>query len=74
MLQRLRGWPLLSGFRGAAPADQWTAAAAVASVSRAVAGFAGEELELEINPLIVAAEGGGAFAVDLLARGSTTES
>jgi acyl-CoA synthetase (NDP forming) len=74
MLQRLRGWPLLSGFRGAAPADQWAAAAAVASVSRAVAGFAGEELELEINPLIVAAEGGGAFAVDLLARGSTTES
>ena len=74
MLQRLRGWPLLSGFRGAAPADVRAAAEAVASVSRAVAGFAGERFELEINPLIVAEEGGGAFAVDLLARGSVTES
>jgi acyl-CoA synthetase (NDP forming) len=74
MLQRLRGWPLLSGFRGAPQADQWAAAAAVASVSRAVAGFAGHELELEVNPLIVADEGAGAFAVDLLARGSANES
>jgi hypothetical protein len=39
-------------------------------VSRAVTGLAGTELEFEINPLIVAADGGGAFAVDLLATGA----
>ncbi|MPZ00480.1 MAG: CoA-binding protein [Actinophytocola sp.] len=68
MLRRLQGWPLLAGFRGAAPADVKAAAEAVASVSRAVAGLAGQELEFEINPLIVAEDGGGAFAVDLLAH------
>jgi acyl-CoA synthetase (NDP forming) len=68
MLRRLRGWPLLSGFRGSAPRDVKAAAEAVAAVSRAVAGLAGQRLEFEINPLIVAEDGGGAFAVDVLAH------
>lgn len=74
MLRRLRAWPLLAGFRGAAPADVKAAAEAVAAVSRAVAGLADHELEFEINPLVVAEEGGGAFAVDLLARGPSDPS
>lgn len=70
LLRKLRGWPLLDGFRGAPPADIEAAAEAVASVSRAVAGLAGHEFEFEINPLIVAQQGSGAFAVDLLVRGT----
>lgn len=70
MLRRLRGWPLLEGYRGAPAGDVEAAAEAVASVSRAVAGLAGRQFEFEINPLIVAERGGGAFAVDLLAQGT----
>jgi acyl-CoA synthetase (NDP forming) len=69
LLRRLRGWPLLSGFRGAPPADVDAAARAVASVSRVIASLADEHFEFEINPLIVAEEGRGAYAVDILARG-----
>ncbi len=68
MLQSLRGWPLLAGFRGRARADVPSAARAVAAVSRMATAVAGHQLEFEINPLIVADHGRGAFAVDLLAR------
>lgn len=68
MLRRLRGWPLLSGFRGAPPADVTAAAEAVASVSRIVAALGDEPFEFEINPLIVASDGHGAFGVDVLAQ------
>lgn len=70
LMRTLRGWPLLDGFRGAPPADVRAAAEAVASVSRAAAGLAGRAFEFEINPLIVAANGQGAHAVDLLASTS----
>jgi acyl-CoA synthetase (NDP forming) len=76
LMRTLRGWPLLDGFRGAAPADVRAAAEAVASVSRAAAGLCGRAFEFEINPLIVAADGDGAHAVDLLATtvaGDTTD-
>jgi len=66
MLRQLRGWPLLNGFRGAPPVDVSAAAEAVAAVSRAFDGWTGGALELEINPLIVTGQGGGAIAVDLL--------
>jgi acetate---CoA ligase (ADP-forming) len=71
MLRRLRGWPLLSGFRGAPPADVTAAAEAVASVSRTVAALGDEPFEFEINPLIVASDGHGAFAVDVLVQTPT---
>lgn len=67
LMRTLRGWPLLAGYRGAAPCDVDAAAAAVAGISRAAAGLAGYAFEFEINPLIVAREDGGAHAVDLLA-------
>jgi acyl-CoA synthetase (NDP forming) len=66
MLEELRGFPLLAGARGRPPADLGAAAAAVAAVSRLAVDL-GDRLEaLEVNPLVVAAAGGGAVAVDAL--------
>ncbi|WP_134324071.1 acetate--CoA ligase family protein [Cumulibacter soli] len=66
MIQSLQIWPLLDGFRGMPRRDVAAAAAAVSAVSRMIAAFPDEALELEINPLVVAACGEGAIAVDLL--------
>ncbi|CAN5209876.1 acetate--CoA ligase family protein [soil metagenome] len=68
MIRSLRGAPLLFGFRGAPEYDVAAAAQAITALTRA-AGMLGERLvELEVNPLIVAPKGGGAVAVDALAR------
>jgi acyl-CoA synthetase (NDP forming) len=68
MLRRLRGWPLLDGFRGAAAVDVTAAAAVVEQVSRLGEAAGQIECELEINPLIVAARGRGVSAVDVLVK------
>ena len=62
-LRRLRLWPLLDGYRGRVRAD---VAALVATVLRLQAAMqAGDDIvEIEINPLIVRAD--GAVAVDVL--------
>lgn len=69
LLERLRGFPLLDGFRGRARCDVPAAADAVAALSRVIAlpGL----VEVEVNPLIVHAAGRGATAVDLLVRKET---
>ncbi len=67
MVRRLRAWPLLAGFRGAPPADVEAAVDALVRMSRAVVA-APRLVELEVNPLIVAAVGRGALAVDVLVR------
>jgi hypothetical protein len=69
LLRRLRGFPLLDGFRGRAPCDVTAAAQAVAALSRVITlpGL----VEVEVNPLIVHAAGSGATAVDLLVRKET---
>ncbi len=64
MIQGLRIWPLLQGARGRPPADVDALARTVSLLSRlkpeaAVSG-------IEINPLIVHAEGQGVHAVDCL--------
>ncbi|MDH4173359.1 MAG: acetate--CoA ligase family protein [Betaproteobacteria bacterium] len=51
MLARLRGYPLLTGFRGGAPADLDALADAIARVSELAADLAGEIEELDVNPL-----------------------
>ena len=64
-LQRLRLWPLLDGFRGAAKAD----VNAVATIAFTLAGLmlADPDLEeIEINPILV--RSAGAVAVDALIR------
>jgi acyl-CoA synthetase (NDP forming) len=63
MLRSLRGAPLLTGARGRAPLDIAAAARVLAAVSR-VAAEHPEVAELEINPLLVTADG----AVGLDAR------
>ena len=66
LLRRLRGFPLLDGFRGAARCDVAAAADAVAALSRVIT-LPGM-VEVEVNPLIVHAAGRGVTAVDLLVR------
>ncbi len=65
-LGQLKSAPLFSGFRGAPPADL----NAAADVILAVAGMVEEDpssiIELDINPLMVLAEGQGVVAADAL--------
>ena len=68
MLRSLRAWPLLAGYRGSAAADVTAAVDVVVRVSQAVVAADGRLMELEINPLVVAARGQGATAVDVLVR------
>lgn len=64
MLRELKGYKLLTGYRGAPPADVAAAAQAIAALSDAVLAADGRVREVEINPLIVLREGRGAFAAD----------
>ena len=64
MLGRLKGAPLLDGFRGSEPVDREALADILCRVSELVADQAGRIAELDINPLICA--GGRIVAVDAL--------
>jgi acyl-CoA synthetase (NDP forming) len=64
MLQRLKGYRLLTGFRGSAPVDLGVLAEAIARVSELAADLAGEIEELDVNPLRCGPR--GTFAVDAL--------
>jgi acyl-CoA synthetase (NDP forming) len=66
MLRRLNGWPLLEGFRGSPQADVPAAVRTIAAFSSLAAAAADHPMEIEINPLIVAAGRGGAKAADVL--------
>jgi acyl-CoA synthetase (NDP forming) len=67
MLASLRCWPLLIGYRGAAPSDVEAAVDAIVRISRAavVTGLR----ELEVNPLVVTNH--AAIALDVLLDRST---
>ncbi len=62
-LSRLRVWPILSGARGRTPFDWRAAVAVIAQLSRHFL-TATDVSAMEINPLIVLPEGGGAVVVD----------
>jgi acyl-CoA synthetase (NDP forming) len=66
MIQELRAFALLRGARGQAPKDISAFCGAISSVSWLAHDFAGEILELDINPIIVLDEGGGVCAADAL--------
>jgi acyl-CoA synthetase (NDP forming) len=66
MLKELRGYPLLSGYRGAAPADVQALADTLARVSQLACAWGGQVAEMDINPVIVANQGEGAFVADAL--------
>ena len=56
MLARLKGYKLLTGFRGGAPVNLNALADAIARVSELAADLAGEIEELDVNPLRCGAE------------------
>jgi hypothetical protein len=64
MLARLKGYPLLAGFRGAAPANLDAIADTVARISEFVVDFADVVKEIDVNPLRCGP--GRAIAVDAL--------
>jgi len=68
MLRRLRGWPLLDGFRGGPVHDVDAAAQAIVATSEVATALGPELVEFEINPLIVHEKGHGATAVDFVAH------
>ncbi len=72
MLGELRSASLLQGFRGKPAADVAAAARAIAAVSRAAMAAGPTLNELEINPLLIKAQGQGAVALDALLL-TTTE-
>lgn len=75
MLQDLRSYKLMTGFRGQSVADVAAACAAIAAVSEAALAMGAACQELEINPLLVRPVGQGAVALDaLLVTPKTLES
>lgn len=66
MLQSLKAWPLLDGFRGAAKADVTAAAKLIAQLSQLAAQWRDAVSEIEVNPVLVHSEGQGVTIVDAL--------
>jgi hypothetical protein len=66
MLSELRGASLLGPFRGRPAVDVAAAAEAIARVSQLLVELP-EIRELDLNPVLVGAEGDGCVAVDALA-------
>jgi acyl-CoA synthetase (NDP forming) len=64
MLQSLRGYKMLAGFRGQAPRDEAAAVDAVVRFSELAVDLADEIAEADVNPLIVGTR--GAVAADAL--------
>jgi Acyl-CoA synthetase (NDP forming) len=64
MIRSIRSFPLLDGFRGRPKADLAALAQAISTVSQFAARNADVMSTLEINPLLVMAEGKGILALD----------
>lgn len=64
MLEQLRGFKLLQGYRGAPAADLDATCEAMARISEFAADFADQVEEIEVNPLLARAD--GAIALDAL--------
>lgn len=67
-LPGLRVARLLGGFRGRAKADIEAAIDAIMGIQAFAVAHAGRLHELDVNPLMICGEGGGAFAADVLLR------
>jgi succinyl-CoA synthetase beta subunit len=76
MLQELKSWPLLDGFRGRPKTDLKALTKAVVNFSVMAAQLGPRLIEAEINPLLVRPEGKGVVAADgvvLLAKRTRTD-
>ena len=67
-LMALKMWPLLVGFRGRPPGDVEALIEAVMAVANFAERHAHQLLELDVNPVLVMAQGQGVLAVDALIR------
>lgn len=67
MLQDLKTWPLLNGYRGRPQCDVDALVKAVVQFSELVAALGDRLLECEINPMFVFSEGHGVKAADGIA-------
>ncbi|MCK5711944.1 MAG: acetate--CoA ligase family protein, partial [Hyphomicrobiaceae bacterium] len=67
-LGQLKCAPLLKGFRGAPPADLDAAADVIMAVAAMVVNDPSSIIELDINPLMLRAQGQGVVAADALIR------
>jgi acetyltransferase len=66
MLKELRSYPLLTGWRGAPPADIGALAKMIADVSLFAVSFADRVHEVELNPVLVHPDGQGCTIADAL--------
>jgi len=66
MLRSLRSAALLQGFRGARPIDIMPVAQLIASLSQAAIAYRDRILEMELNPVILHADGSGLTIADAL--------
>ena len=64
LLRSLKAWSLFNGARGRVKLDVEAAAAAIASLSRFVAAHQDQIESVEVNPLLVFAEGKGVMGLD----------
>ena len=69
MLAELKAAPLLSGFRGAAKTDIPALSRLISQVSMIAARYRAQISEIELNPVLVHAEGRGVTIVDALVVG-----
>jgi acyl-CoA synthetase (NDP forming) len=65
-LRELKGYRILTGFRGRPPGDIGALAEAMARLSRLASELEGEVREVDMNPLLVLPAGRGVVAVDAL--------
>ncbi|MBA8964998.1 acetate--CoA ligase family protein [Rhodococcus opacus] len=72
LIREIKGYPLLTGFRGAAPADVDALADLLVAVSRFAVTHADQLDSLDLNPVLVLEEGRGALALDALITVRTT--
>lgn len=70
MLNEMKAFPLLDGFRGMPKADVDAACAAIAALSRAAQRLAPSVRQIEINPLQVRERGAGVAVLDALILGA----
>ncbi|MGE0718817.1 MAG: acetate--CoA ligase family protein, partial [Alphaproteobacteria bacterium] len=68
LVARLRGSPLLSGWRGAPPADVSALADLVGRLSWLAADLGDRIVEIDLNPVLVHPADGGVSVVDALVR------
>ena len=67
MIQKIRGYRILTGFRGRPPADVDALAQALCRIGELACSLQESVAELEINPLFVLPKGSGVIVGDALA-------